>query len=413
MRATATAPKHPTTTPKHLAASFEPCTPQPCHPPSWPPQAAAAPERCRCPPAPTCRGGRRCRRRWRGAASGSRELAEAASPGHGRPRQAANLPVALENSRKKSSSLCSPGLRCQRCLGRRQLAQPSPGRQHRGEAEGGPGGLRLWGALPRMEGLVGVLSSLPTSPASWGWGAAVGAACAPSPTPVTLPLVSPRAPSPPAPPQPRSVLPERGSGGAGCRDGARVPRGRSQEGAGEGDAVGGVPEAARCLPADVPTCSARPAPPFPQVPPFPSGCRSRRLSRLPGVTQPAPKDGNGETEARCPQGPGKQHRVGGNGQEDVPQPQEVPRGRQRWSHVASRPTPPGAARKGNVLWNWKKKGLPASPGPASSSARPCVSWGSAGAPPPGPVSPSGTWDVSPGWWQLTARAGTAACAEGN
>lgn len=205
----------------------------------------------------------------------------------------------------------------------------------------------------------------------------MGAACAPSPT---LPPVSPRAPSPPAPPQPRSVLPERGRAGCRVQGSGKGAPGTEPGGSWGGECGGGAPEAARCLPADVPTCSARPAPPFPQVPPFPSGCRSRRLSRLPGVTQTAPKDGNGETEARCPQEPGKQNWVGGKGQEDVPQPQEVPRGRQCWSHVASRPTPP--ARKGNVLWNWKKKRLPASPGPASSSARPCVSRDSAGAPPP-------------------------------
>lgn len=89
-------------------------------------------------------------RRWCGCKRGRGERAEAAAAGHGRPWQAANLPVALENSRKKSSSLCSPGLRCQRCLGPCQPAQPSPGRQHRRQtaAGGGPGGLKPWGASP-------------------------------------------------------------------------------------------------------------------------------------------------------------------------------------------------------------------------------------------------------------------------
>lgn len=51
--------------------------------------------------------------------------------------------------------------------------------------------------------------------------------------------------------------------------------------------------------------------------------------------------------------------------------------------------PPGAPRKGNVFWNWKKKKklCQQGPGAASSSARPCVSAGPRGWPaPPQPRS---------------------------
>lgn len=115
------------------AGSFEP--PQSRQVPA-PPRALPAPH---AGPVPTClhlhagaggdAGARP--RRWGGCKRGHGERAEATAAGHARPWQPVNLPVALENSRKKSSSLCSPGLRCQPCLGPRQPAQPSLGRQHR------------------------------------------------------------------------------------------------------------------------------------------------------------------------------------------------------------------------------------------------------------------------------------------
>lgn len=44
---------------------------------------------------------------------------------------------------------------------------------------------------------------------------------------------------------------------------------------------------------------------------------------------------------------------------------------------------PGAPRKGNILWNWKKKkALPTGPGAASSSTLPCLSAGPWGWPVP-------------------------------
>lgn len=98
-----------------------------------PPARAYVPgrERCRCSPSQVLRlrAGARGARRGRG----SQEAAAAE-----------NLPVALENSRKKSSSLGSPGLRCQRCLGPRQPAQPAP----QTAAGGGPGGMEPEGASP-------------------------------------------------------------------------------------------------------------------------------------------------------------------------------------------------------------------------------------------------------------------------
>lgn len=85
-----------------------------------PPQGCSSP---RAVPvlAPTCRGGRRCRCRCCGAGS---------FPGSREATAAANLPVALENSRKKSSSLRSPGLRCQRCVDASQAEQPQVSPYH-------------------------------------------------------------------------------------------------------------------------------------------------------------------------------------------------------------------------------------------------------------------------------------------
>lgn len=88
--------------------------------------------------------------RWGGCERGRGELAEAATAGHGKLRQAVNPPVAVENTRKRSSTLCSSGLRCQHCLGLCQPAQPSLVRQHHRQPanRGGSGGWKLGRALP-------------------------------------------------------------------------------------------------------------------------------------------------------------------------------------------------------------------------------------------------------------------------
>lgn len=395
-------------------------------------QAGATPQAPRAPragPVPACP-----RRRARAgddagaggaAASGGAGSAPRPPPpprvtgGRGRQR---TCPLLWKTAGSKAAP-CSPGLRCQRWLGPRQPAQPSPGRQRcrQPAAGGGPGGLKPVGA-------------------------SLGAQCVPQPCahhpaaglPAraltssddrrcwSLALLNP--------PQTGAVRPGCGEGARRDAPGMAPSSGtastggpRSWGGAGEGVLGVGVPGATRCLPTgslgsprclSFPWCLSFPSvPQSPQVPslPIPLGVR---LSRFLGVTPPAPRvrrclSKDGETEARHPPGqtagetggdggcwgPGRASRTapgerGGDparGQGDVPPPREASRGRRRRSHVASQPKPPWGSKEGKCFMELeKKKALPTGPSAASSSARPCVSAAPRGWPVPPSPAP-GTW----------------------
>lgn len=105
-------------------------------------------------------------------------------------------------------------------------------------------------------------------------------------------------------------------------------------------------------------CEPSGAAPGVPIPPGAPRCRPRGVGDKQLGHIPDPKDEDGETEARRPQGTGS----GDTPRKCVPTPpppQEPSRSRQLYSHVASQPIPPspppGAETKGNVLWNWKNK----------------------------------------------------------
>lgn len=128
-------------------------------------------------------------------------------------------------------------------------------------------------------------------------------------------------------------------------------------------------------------CEPSGAAPGVPIPPGAPRCRPRGVGDKQLGHIPNPKDEDGETEARRPQGTGS----GDTPRKCVPTPPH-PKNRPvaasstaTWLPSQSPlPTPPGAETKGNVLWNWKnkkkkKKRLPTSlpappPGPASAGA---------------------------------------------
>lgn len=168
VRATASAPKHPATTPKHPATSFEPCTPQPCHPPPGPP-------RLRQPPS-----GAGARPRLRAGAGGDAgaggaglRAAAGSSPrrlprvtgGRGRQRTCQLL---WKTAGRKAALFAARGSGASAAWAGASLCSPPRGGSTAGKPREAQVGCGFGGGLPRTEGLGGVLSSLPISPASWG-----------------------------------------------------------------------------------------------------------------------------------------------------------------------------------------------------------------------------------------------------
>lgn len=130
-------------------------------------------------------------------------------------------------------------------------------------------------------------------------------------------------------------------------------------------------------------CEPSGAAPGVPIPPGAPRCRPRGVGDKQLGHIPDPKDEDGETEARRPQGTGS----GDTPRKCVPTPpppQEPSRSRQLYSHVASQPipppTPPPGLRRRETFYGTgkiKRKKKEIANEPASSSTRPCVSWGSA------------------------------------
>lgn len=347
------------------------------------------------PPVSTCRDGRRCQYSpsqvvrlqagaW-GAGRGRRHGSQEAAAGSG------TCPWLWKNSRKKKELFAAAGSGASAAAGApRQPVHGSPlGQQHGQQTagRGGPGSLK-----PR--------------------GASLGCR---NPVPITLPLVCPRAPSPPG-----------NNRHCWCpallntpRTGRRHFHGALLGTAPHGDTAStrgrrsrGVPgreswQQERPGPLAAPL-QARSAPPGASVSPgavsahLPRGAGADSSAASPGVTLP----GCGSAFAEVGKLRHGTHHASPQERRDAMAATgvwEEPSQRHRGSTEETQPmspchrnhpvagsagatwlpgrNPPGAPKKGNVSWNWKKKpSLPTGPGTASSSARPCVSAGPQGWP---------------------------------